>query len=139
MSLYKNFKSDADLEKNGVVIAYGMNSKGKPIEFTIARAGGANVRYAKVLDHKIKPYRRMMQNGTLPDDTAMQVIKETFVETILLGWEGVENEDDQPMEFSKENAMQLFNDLPDLFRDLKEQAESAALFRASLLDEEAKN
>lgn len=138
-NLYSAFKTDSDLEKNGIVLQYGLNSKNKPIEFRIARAGGANARYAKVLEHKIKPHRRMIQNGNIAEEVAMAAIRETFVETVLIGWDGVEDENNERLEFSKENALKLFIDLPDLFRDIKEQAENGSLFRAEMLDEEAKN
>lgn len=138
-NLYTAFKTDETLEKDGIVIQYGENSKGQPIEFRIARAGGANARYSKVLEFKIKPHRRMIQNGNMPEETAMKAVRETFVETVLLGWSGVEGPDGKAIEYSQENALKLFKDLPDLFRDIKEQAENGSLFRAEILDEEAKN
>ncbi|HPQ38574.1 MAG TPA: hypothetical protein PLW97_13105, partial [Synergistaceae bacterium] len=61
-----------------------------------------------------------------------------FVETVLLEWKGVEL-DGEELSFSKENALKLFRELPDLFNDLFNQAKSTANFRAAELEEDAKN
>jgi hypothetical protein len=139
MSLYKSFKADSTLEKTGVALLYGTNSKGASIEITIARAGGANKQYSKTLEHKTKPYRRMIQAGTMDQKVGEQIMREVYAETVILGWKNVEDEDGNELEFTKENVVKVLNDLPDLFRDIQEQANSLAVFRQESLDEEAKN
>jgi hypothetical protein len=61
------------------------------------------------------------------------------VETVLLGWESVTGPDGKPLEFSKENAVKLFTDLPDLFKDIRETAEDMTLFKLELDEADAGN
>ncbi len=139
MSLYKQFKTDKNVEKEGIVLNYGKNSKGADIEIRIARAGGANVQYAKLLEVKTKPYRRQIQNETLDNDVAEKITKEVYAKAVVLGWSGVEDENGKELEFSFENCMKLFDDLPDLWTDIQQQSTKAALFRADILEQDAKN
>lgn len=139
MSLYKQFKTDKNVEKEGIVLNYGKNSKGEDIEIRIARAGGANVQYAKLLEAKTKPYRRQIQNETLDNDVAEKITKEVYAKAVVLGWSGVEDENGKELEFSFENCMKLFDDLPDLWTDIQQQSTKAALFRADILEQDAKN
>lgn len=139
MSLYKQFKTDKNVEKEGIVLNYGKNSKGADIEIRIARAGGANVQYAKLLEVKTKPYRRQIQNETLDNDVAEKITKEVYAKAVVMGWTGVEDENGKPLEFSSENCIKLFDDLPDLWMDIQQQSTKAALFRADILEQDAKN
>ncbi len=139
MSLYKQFKTDKNVEKEGIVLNYGKNSKGEDIEIRIARAGGANVQYAKLIEAKTKPYRRQIQNETLDNEVAEKITKEVYAKAVVLGWTGVEDENGKELEFSFENCMKLFDDLPDLWTDIQQQSTKSALFRADILEQDAKN
>lgn len=139
MSLYKSFGTDTSLEKTGILLEYGNNSKGKPIAIRIARAGGANKRYENVLDVRLKPYRRQLQTETMPKDLQEKLLMEVYAETVVLGWENVEDESGNELEFTKENVIKVFTDLPDLYEDIKTQSIRAALFRQGVLEEDSKN
>lgn len=139
MSLYTKFETDRSLEKSGIILDYGPNSKGKNIEIRIARAGGSNESYLKKLEAKAKPHRRQIQHETMERAQIEKMIREVYAESVVLGWEGVEDRDGNEMLFSKENCMKLFDDLPDLYADIQEQAQSAALFRTTVREADAKN
>lgn len=139
MSLYKQFATDKNVERDGVVLSYGKNSKNKNIEIRIARAGGANIRYTKLLEAAIKPYRRQLQNETMDNGVAEDITMRVYAQSVVLGWEGVEDENSNDMEFTVENCMKLFKDLPDLWADIQSQATRAALFRQDILEADAKN
>lgn len=139
MSLYKQFATDKNVERDGVVLSYGKNSKNKNIEIRIARAGGANIRYTKLLEAAIKPYRRQLQNETMDNGVAEDITMRVYAQSVVLGWEGVEDENSNDMEFTVENCMKLFKDLPDLWSDIQSQATRAALFRQDILEADAKN
>jgi len=139
MSLYTNFKTDPKLEKDGIVLQYGENSEGKPIEITIARAGGSNQNYLRRMEVKAKPFRRQIQNDTMDRKAMEAIIREVYAETIVIGWTGVEDQDGNPMACTKENVVKLFNDLPDLFGDIQEQAQRSSLFRAYVREDDSKN
>lgn len=139
MSLYKQFKTDNNLEKTGILLQYGQNSKGKDICIRVARAGGANDAYIKRMEAKVKPVKRQIQNETIERAALLNILREVFAETVVLGWENVEDEQGNPLPFTKENCVKLFTDLPDLFDDLQEQSQRAALFRAEIREADAKN
>ncbi len=139
MSLYKQFATDKNVERDGVVLSYGKNSKNKDINIRIARAGGANIRYTKLLEAAIKPYRRQLQNETMDNGVAEDITMRVYAQSVVLGWEGVEDEKGNDMEFTVENCMKLFKDLPDLWADIQSQATRAALFRQDILEADAKN
>lgn len=139
MNLYKQFQTSADLEKRGIYLAYGENSAGAPIRFLIARAGGANDAFMKAMEAKVKPLRRQIQNETLELAQIEKLTMEVYCRTVVLGWENVEDANGNPLTFSYENALKLFTDLPDLYKDIQEQAQRSALFRAGLLEADAGN
>ena len=139
MSLYTQFETDREIEKTGIVLDYGFNSKKQPIQIRIARAGGANERYSKLLELRTKPYRRQIQNETLENAVAEKITKEVYAQTVVLGWTGVEDRDGNEMPFTQENCVKLFTDLPDLWSDVQSQSTRASLFRSEILEADAKN
>lgn len=145
MSLYRQFKTDNNLEKEGVILSYGFNADNKPIEIRIARAGGSNGAFNRALEHEMKPYRRQLQTETMDNSVAEMLMKRVYARTVVLGWTGVDIEESEngpaipKAQFNEENCVRLFNDLPELWRDVQEQAGKAALFRAQIAEEDAKN
>lgn len=137
--LYQAFETNKDLESSGIELDYGKNSKGAPIRIKIARAGGANKRFAKVLDRLLRPYKRQLANDQLSDDVAKDVMIQAYADSVVLGWEGVEDREGNPMEFSRDNVVRLFNDLPELFLDVQQQSQKAALFLVDILEGEQGN
>jgi hypothetical protein len=139
MSLYSQFKTDGSLEKEGILLEYGTTPDDKPITIRIARAGGANSAYTKRMEAKVKPYRRQIQNETMEAALIDRILKEVYAETVVLGWENVQDEAGKVLPFTVENCIKVFTDLPDLFKDVQEQSQRAALFRADVLEADAKN
>ncbi len=139
MSLYKLFKTDEHLETDGIWLEYGQNEKGEPIRIKIARAGGHNSAFSKALEKATRPYRKAIQTGLLDNKTADKLYKEVFADTVVLDWINVEGPDGKPMEFKRENVLKLFEDLPDLFADLREQANNVALFREEVREADLGN
>jgi len=132
-SPYAQFQTDESLETEGVVLDYG------DYQIRIARAGGANKRFAKVLEAKQKPHRRQIQNETLDEGVARKLLAESYAEAVVLGWDNLTGPDGKPMPYSKQNCVKLLLDLPDLFADIREQAAKVALFRREEIEEAAGN
>lgn len=139
MSLYEQFKTNVALEKEGIWINYGENSAGKPIRIRVARSGGSNMKYAKCMERLARPYRRQIQNETIEPEVLEDLLQKVYAETVVLGWEGVEDEQGREMAFTQENCLKLLKDLPELFRDIQEQTQRAALFREAVREDDAKN
>ena len=120
--LYAMFETDTELEKEGLVLDYGT------CKITIARAGGANRKYASVLEHKMRPHRASMNAGTMDEGVALGLLREAYAEAIVLDWSGVTDRAGKKLMFSKKNVVQLLTDLPELFTDLRAQADRVANF-----------
>lgn len=156
MGLKKQFKTNDKLEVDGIVIDYG------DARIRIARAGGANKKFTRLLDVRTKPYRRAIASGSMDNDRALDIMKGVFAEVIVLGWEtntgtdeepiwetGIDSEDagvemEDPLDTSllpvnKDNVLKVFRQLPDLFLDLQSQAQSSTLYRAELDEAAAGN
>lgn len=128
------FATDKKAEtEQGITLDYGS------FKIRIVRAGGANRKYAETLNRKLKPYRRQLENDTIDGEVALKAMAEVYADTVIIGWEGITGPDGQPLDYCRNNVIKLLTDLPDLFRDIQEQANKAALFRAQEREEEAKN
>lgn len=140
-NLYKNFQTNKDLEKDGIFLEYGLldDDPLKPIRIKIARSGGANQRFASVLEAKTKPHRRNIQTETIDNKIVEKLLLETFAESVILDWENVADADGNVLHFTKENVIKVLTDLPDLFADIREQAAKSSLFRTEILENDAKN
>lgn len=139
MNLYKLFKTDEDLEKEGIWIEYGSDDEGAPVRIKVARAGGQNTAFSKALEKATRPHRKALQTGLLDDKTADRLFKNVFADHVVLGWENVTNSAGENLPFNRENVLKLFEDLPDLFTDLREQAANVALFREEIREEDLGN
>lgn len=133
MGVYDMFSTDTSLETEGIDIDYGEFS------IKIARAGGANKRYVKVLEAKSKPYRRAIDTDTIDSEIVQRILRETYATTVVLGWKGITDSEGKAIKFSKESCVKLFEDLPDLFIDIQQQASKMALFRKEILEADSKN
>lgn len=139
MSLFSQFKTDSDKERNGVEITYAANEDGTIPTFIIARAAKSNREWSKEYERQTKPYRRQIELKTFPNEKAEEIALSVFVKIILKGWSNVQDESGNEIPFTQENAIQLFKSLPELYEDLDKQSGDMALFKASAREEEAKN
>jgi hypothetical protein len=140
MSLYDTYETDPQLEKDGVHLEVGTNSKGEIVTIRVRRAGGSNQQFAKVFEFKSKPYRRLMDiPGALDPKVQERLMREVYAEAIVAGWENVEDRQGKPLPFTKDNVIQLFTDLPDLFRTVVRESQGMAMYRKEVRDAEAGN
>lgn len=139
MSLFDTFETDENVEKEGLFLNYGKNRDGTDICIKIARAGGSNTAYHKAINRKMKPYARQYQAGVMDVEVQAKILKEAFAETVVIGWEHVQEKDGTEIQFSRENCIKLFDRLPDLFVDIQEQATKSTLFRNEVLEGDSKN
>lgn len=151
MGLKKQFKTDKSLETRGIVIDYG------DTRVTIARAGGANKRFIRLLEAKTRPLRRAIASGILDNERSNAILREVYAKAVVLDWQenvgtaeepkwekgiaaedaGAEGKDLLPV--TEENVIRVFNNLPDMFADIQAQAQAGALFRDELNEAAAGN
>jgi len=156
MGLNAQFKTDKSMETKGIIIDYGKD------RVRVARAGGANKKYEKMLERKTQHMRRALAVGAISNDQSNSILREVFSETVILGWEvntGTETVPkweksidpvDAGMEPSikpnkallpvtPENIRKVFLHLPDLFVDIQQQAQVGALYRQEINEGSAGN
>jgi len=139
MSLYKQFENNEKVENEGIWIDYPENEDGTTPAFKISRMYKGNKKYSKTLNKAIKPHKRAIQLETLSEKASTKLMLGVFVNSIVLDWRNVQNEEGETMQFSKENAVKLFEDLPELYDDLEENSKKLGLFRSDELEEDSKN
>ena len=145
--LSKHFKTSKELEKNGVPVEYGENSKGATIKFILARSGGMNASYLSYIEAITKPHRRLIQNDTIDAKTLENLLKKAFIAHSLKGWENVEAEWEEPdaeghypnLVFNEVNANILFDQMPDLYRDLQDISSKNTIFLENVRKADTKN
>lgn len=133
VSPYDIFKTEENLETTGARVSIG------PMTFIVARAGGSNTKFKKQAAETFKPYEFAIATDAMSEQQARELLVDVFVDTILLGWEGVYDQDKQLLPYSKDAARKLLLDLPDLFLRLQNEAQAISNFRSKGLEEVAKN
>lgn len=143
-NLYTMFKTEEKHETQGVWLEYGRTDptpehpEGEPIRIKIARAGGKNMSFNKALEKATRPYRKAIQTGTIALDTIENLYREVFVDHVVLDWTNVSAPIKDAsgavtgfelLPYKRDNVLRVLIDLPDLYNDLKEQANSLSLFR----------
>lgn len=140
---YEMFETDKAREADGIVLNYS-----DAFWIQVARAGGSNDHYKRILTEKLKPFRRAIQTDTIDETASSRIMREAAAEGLVLNWGtgiypngagAIPGRDGKLVAFNIPNVIQLFIDLPDLFNDIYEQANKASLFRAAELEADAKN
>jgi hypothetical protein len=127
------FQTDAAVETAGIDLDYG------DFAIRIARAGGGNQKYIKLLGERMKPHRRKIENGTLDNAAAERLLAEVYADSVIVGWTHVTDADGKPMEFTRAACVKLLLDLPELFRDIQDQAGRVANFRKAEIEADARD
>ena len=140
--IYATFLTDSKLEAEGKWLDYGM------VKVRIARSGGANKRFARLLEAKTKPYQRAIKTETIDPEIAERIMREVFAETVVTGWQTKIGEEWQNkvvtrtgevLGYSAANVARVFQELPDLFADVQAQAQSVTNFREASREANAGN
>ena len=104
----------------------------------LARVG--NPKYRELMQTRLKPFRRAMRAGTLPDDTLERVTTEVLADAVVLDWRNLLL-DGEKIPYSRDATIRLLSD-PDLrdFRDfIVEAASDIAHYREQDLEDAEKN
>lgn len=147
--LFKQYKTNADAEVNGVDYPAGSNEDGSQIVFIVARSGKNNMAYRQAFDKAAKPHRRAMAAGTLSDAVAEALLLDVFCGHVLKGWRNIIADEGMAdvfgievgaeLPYSKANAQKLMLALPDLYEELSNAASNMALYTDAVRENEAKN
>ena len=142
MGMYDVFETDEDLETSGIWIDYG------DFRVKIASAGQGNKKFVKYAEKAFKPVRKAMQAGALSNERSLAIMSDIYAKTIVIDWEvkkdgefvkGIEQRNGEIAAVNYEIIKQVFIDLPNLFMDIQEQANSISNFRKEELEEDSGN
>lgn len=134
-TIYDQWGTDAAVEQEGVVLDYGDAGW-----LRCRRAGGANVQYLKTIEKFGRKYRRQIELGILREDVATRELVQAYASTVVIDGELRDREGKMVKLKGNRKAVEMFfTDLPDLFRDVRDQTGSIEAFRVFDREEEAKN
>lgn len=151
MSLYNKMQTSSRLETEGIWLQIADN------RIKLARAGGKNTKFIVAAEKIAREHKRALD--LMGEAQGRKLFSKLFAEIVVLDWlvqtddgtldeegvanddleegqrwkRGIPNPDDSIDEFTVENIIKTFDNLPDLLRIVKETAEDASLFRQSLL------
>lgn len=141
--LYKAFKTDSKAEQSGAPVAFpdAANSDGTIPTFYVRHNGSKyTTQYHSAIDAAYKPFKRRVESGD--EDAKLKWIEKTndlFCDYVISGWENVLDENDQPLEFTKENVRSLMRALPVLLGRLVSASVEFDRFREEDLKDDTKN
>lgn len=134
-NLYLKYETDPRKESDGVPFEFD------GVTFFLRRAGGNNRAYRYALAAAAAQYRHILsESHTNPaavfaaNESVQQI---AFSETVLVGWENMEDRNGQPLEFSKEAALDLITRCPAVWDELKGFAIDDENFKPEVEDAES--
>lgn len=147
-SMFSQFETSTKLEQDGITVDYGT------FKVIVAHAGGSNKAYASLMEAETKPFRRLIQAGTVEQKKLEEIFYKVYAKTIIRNWfvkvgedddgepiweQGIDKKGGGILPFNVENIILTFKLLPNLFLDLKRLAEDIAMYKAEGLEEDSKN
>lgn len=154
MGLYSKMKTSPRLETEGIWLQID------DTRIKVGRAGGKNTKFTVAAEKIAREHKRAL--SLMGEEQGRKLFAKLFAEVIVLDWltqsddgdldedgdaapddlpkdkrwkRGISGPDGSLLEFTVENVLKTFDDLPDLLRIIKETAEDASLFRQELLKE----
>lgn len=153
MGLYEKMKTSPKLESEGIWLQID------DTRIRLGRAGGKNTKFTVAAEKIAREHKRALD--LMGEAQGRKLFAKLFAEIIVLDWltradDGDLDEDGLPfpenagegatrwkraisgpggtlLEFTVENVIKVFDDIPDLLRIVKETSEDASLFRQELL------
>jgi len=128
----KNLIPDADKSLNGVLVEYT-----EGVRFRVASIN--NPKYESRIQRLMQPYANPAKRHQLNDPDLMRRMQiDAEAETILLGWEGLEN-NGVPFDYSIANAKVLLFQSPEIRAFIREEATRQDNYRQAAIQEAAAN
>lgn len=128
----KKIETDLALEVSGA----WTQDLGSGLKLKVARFGNKN--FNREITAAAKNRTDAFGNLELEDDVAGEVFAQILANTVLLDWEGLE-EDGEPVPYSKETAARILLQYPEFMRLVQAQAKRLDLFRTQRIEDAAGN
>lgn len=107
--------------------------------FLLAHAGRSNPDWLVAHERETAPFRKQMELDVLSREDDFKITLGVFTSAILLDWDGVDDEQGNPIPYSKKAAEKLFTEFPELMQDLRAFAANIANYRKNNPEFDAKN
>jgi hypothetical protein len=133
--IYGKFKTDKTAEAEGRWVEFPANSDGTIPRVKIARMSAVNPKFQARAEAIARDLQVDIDLDLLTNEKAKGPMMDLFLDTILLDWEHVQDEDGYLIPFS--NARKVMEDLPDFYEALISLAKSMSTFRDSKREIEA--
>lgn len=114
-------------DRTAEVVGTWTEDLGAGLKLLVAREG--NARFTDEMRKAVKMRAGAGGLGELTAEAAAEIAVDVYARTILLGWEGLE-ENGKPVTYSVEEAKRLLEQYPDFFKLVQTQARRVDLFRA---------
>lgn len=138
-SLFKQYKTDKKTEVDGIWVDFPKNEDGTVPQFLVARVGPSNPKYVAAYERNSKPYRSQIRKEMLSEELSAKVLYTSFAEGCIRDWRNVQDAEGKPLPCTRENAIWLFNQLPELYNDLYTVASNYSTYAQATLEDDAKN
>ncbi len=121
LNLFKKFTTDEAAEVNGVEVPYGTAT------LLIARIG--NAKYAKKITTLVERNKMLLDaKDDAADELSQALVIEALAETVLVGWSGLTDENDLPMDYSVANAKRLLA-MKDFRKEIMKMADDMEAYK----------
>lgn len=110
MSLTRAFNTDRDLEEQGKWFNDVLGDKSN-LNLKVRRMSAEKV--VKYQQDLVQQNRYRMKEGKFSEDVANEILVDTLAGAVLVDWDGVTDDDGNPVPFSIDAAKQYLTDLRD--------------------------
>ena len=132
-NLFSKYETDSKKETEGVRITFEDNV------FICRRAGGSNRMHAFAQAAAAMELKDQYESED--EATAAwannEIALRAFADVCILGWENVLGRDNKPLEFSKENFLDLMRSCPEVWNHIRFEARDIENFRRDSVSEVA--
>lgn len=139
MSIFNQFKTSKVLEEEGITIKFKPNEDGSIPYFVIGRACRSNTKWVKTFEAKTRPFKNEIDNKSISEEEAHKLNVDVFVSSLLYGWGNIQKEAGKNIPFSRESAIELFLELPELYETLNSKSSDMGNFLEANLKGDEKN
>ncbi|MCK5603636.1 hypothetical protein KAR91_17250 [Candidatus Pacearchaeota archaeon] len=141
-ALRKMFETDTAVERDGVWSEYAPG-----VEVRIARAGGSNKHFAKVMQRLAKHHRRAIQTESVDPDILRDIFIKAYAQAIIVDWKGFtkdlithdDADSETELDFNTDNVEAVLRAQPNLFDDIQKVSETISYYRAEINEADSGN
>lgn len=137
MTLWEKYEVNREAFDNGVPVEIDGST------FHVRFAGAENVRYQTSLGVAALKHRALFDDVEANAERISQIEPEitahAMFQAVVTGWEHVSARDGSPLEFTRENFVDLLLSCPHVFMVLRQAADNFAAYRVKRAEEVAEN